>query len=46
LAVDALWLAHRNGSTVGGGRPVYTGPSFVDESNVDVISESAKEGLR
>ena len=46
LAVDALWLAHRNGSTLGGGRPVYTGPSFVDSSNVDAISEAAKEGLR
>ncbi len=46
MAVDALWLAHRNGSTVGGGRPVYTGPSFVDSTNVDVISESAKAGLR
>ena len=46
LAVDALWLAHRNGSTLGGGRPVYTGPSFVDSTNVDIISESAKEGLR
>ena len=46
LAVDSLWLAHRNGSTMGGGRPVYTGPSFVDSTNVDIISESAKEGLR
>lgn len=46
LAVDSLWLAHRNGSTMGGGRPVYTGPSFVDSTNVDIISESAKAGLR
>lgn len=45
-AVDALWLAHRNGTTVGGNRPVYTGPSIVDTSNVDVIEEAAKEGLR
>ncbi|WP_246847018.1 MULTISPECIES: substrate-binding domain-containing protein [unclassified Corynebacterium] len=46
LAVDAIWLAKRNGGTVGGGRPVYTGPSFVDASNVAVISQAAKEGLR
>ncbi|MGP6173503.1 substrate-binding domain-containing protein [Corynebacterium sp. A21] len=46
LAIDAIWLAHRNGSTVGGGRPVFTGPSFVDATNVDTIAEAAKEGLR
>ncbi len=46
MAVDALWLAHRNGSTVGGGTPVYTGPSFVDASNVEGIAEAAKAGLR
>ncbi|MEJ4097700.1 substrate-binding domain-containing protein [Corynebacterium bovis] len=46
LAVDALWLARRNGSTVGGGRPVYTGPSFVDADTVDTIADAAKEGLR
>lgn len=46
MAVDALWLAHRNGSTVGGGRPVYTGPSFVDATNIEVIAEAAGKGLR
>ncbi|MDO4928117.1 MAG: substrate-binding domain-containing protein [Corynebacterium sp.] len=46
MAVDSLWLALRNGTTVGGGRPVYTGPSFVDASNVDTIAEAAREGLR
>ena len=46
LAVDALWLAHRNGATLGGGRPVYTGPSFVDHTNVDTIEEAAKAGMR
>lgn len=46
LAVDALWLAHRNGTTVGGGRPVYTGPSFVDSTNVDIIADAAQAGLR
>lgn len=46
MAVDSLWLAHRNGTTVGGGRPVYTGPSFVDETNIDTIAEATQEGLR
>ncbi|WKD57588.1 D-allose transporter subunit [Corynebacterium capitovis DSM 44611] len=46
LAVDSLWVAKRNGGTFGGGRPVYTGPSFVDSSNVANISEAAKAGLR
>ncbi|WJZ01675.1 substrate-binding domain-containing protein [Corynebacterium freiburgense] len=46
LAVDSLWLDIRNGSTLGGGEPVYTGPSFVDKENVDQIAEAAKAGLR
>lgn len=46
LAVDSLWVAKRNGGTLGGGQPVFTGPSFVDKSNVEKISEAAKAGLR
>lgn len=46
LAVDSLWLAKRNGSLPGGGQPVFTGPSFVDKTNVDQIADAAKEGLR
>lgn len=46
LAVDSLWLAKRNGSVIGGNRPVYTGPSFVDASNVDQIADAATKGLR
>lgn len=46
LAVDSLWVAKRNGGTFGGGQPVFTGPSFVDKSNVEKISEAAKAGLR
>ena len=46
LAVDSLWVAKRNGGTLGGGRPVYTGPSFVDKSNVDKVEEAAKAGMR
>ncbi|WP_423777124.1 substrate-binding domain-containing protein [Corynebacterium riegelii] len=46
LAVDSLWVAKRNGGTFGGGQPVYTGPSFVDQDNVEQIAEAAKAGLR
>lgn len=46
LAVDSLWIAKRNGGTLGGGRPVYTGPSFVDKDNVDKVAEAAKAGMR
>lgn len=46
LAVDALWVAKRNGGTFGGGRPVYTGPSFVDIENVAAVADAARAGLR
>lgn len=46
LAVDALWVAQRNGGTFGGGQPVYTGPSFVDADNVAAVAEAARAGLR
>ncbi|KAB3522932.1 substrate-binding domain-containing protein [Corynebacterium sp. zg254] len=46
MAIDALWLAKRNGSMPGGGQPVYTGPSFIDQSNVDTIADAAQAGLR
>lgn len=39
MAVDSLWLYLNHGSDVGGGEPVLTGPSFVDESNVDAVAE-------
>ncbi|MCP1387151.1 substrate-binding domain-containing protein [Corynebacterium sp. TA-R-1] len=46
LAIDSLWIAKRNGGTLGGGQPVYTGPSFVDKQNVEQIAEAAKAGMR
>ena len=46
MAVDSLWLHRRNGTAMGGGRPVYSGPSFVDQSNVDSMATAAREGLR
>jgi simple sugar transport system substrate-binding protein len=45
-AVDSLWLYLTNGNVIGGGKPVLTGPSFVDESNIDVIAPYAERGTR
>jgi simple sugar transport system substrate-binding protein len=46
LATDALWLYKTNGNTIGGGSNVATGPSFIDSSNVDAVSEFAANGTR
>jgi simple sugar transport system substrate-binding protein len=46
LAVTSLYLAAKNGNDVGGGKPVLTGPSFVDSSNIDQILEYAKNNTR
>ncbi len=46
LATDALWLFKTNGNTIGGGSNVATGPSFIDSSNVDAVSEFAANGTR
>jgi simple sugar transport system substrate-binding protein len=37
MAVDSLWLNLTNGNDIGGGKPVLTGPSFVDKTNIDKI---------
>ena len=46
LAVDSLWLYLTNKNDIGGGLPVLTGPSFVDETNIDAILEYAKNNTR
>ena len=46
MAVDSLWLFKTNGNVLGGGRPVPTGPSFIDSSNIDKVSEFAAKGTR
>ncbi len=46
LAVDSLWLRLSNGNVIGGGRPTLTGPSFIDDSNVDVVIDHARAGTR
>ncbi|MFZ2757098.1 MAG: substrate-binding domain-containing protein, partial [Atopobiaceae bacterium] len=45
-AVDALWLHKTNGNTIGGGNAVFTGPAFVDKTNVDKIEAFAANGKR
>ncbi|MFD1529005.1 substrate-binding domain-containing protein [Pseudonocardia aurantiaca] len=46
LAVASLWLNLSNGNDVGGGRPVLTGPSFVDSTNVQRIVTYAQNNKR
>jgi simple sugar transport system substrate-binding protein len=46
LAVDSLWLQLTNGNDLGGGKPVLTGPSFVDSSNIDKIANFAANNTR
>ena len=46
LAIDSLWLYLTNKDVIGGGRPTLTGPSFVDESNIDSVADLAAAGTR
>ena len=46
LAIDSLWLFINNKNLIGGGQATLTGPSFIDESNIDSVAELAKAGTR
>lgn len=46
LAVESLYLLKKNGNDIGGGKPVLTGPSFVDAKNIGVILPFAKNNTR
>jgi simple sugar transport system substrate-binding protein len=46
LAIDSLWLFINNKNLIGGGQPTLTGPSFIDQSNIDAVAELAKSGTR
>ncbi|WP_433799975.1 substrate-binding domain-containing protein [Actinomycetospora sp. CA-084318] len=46
MAVQALWLQLSNGNDLGGGKPVLTGPSFVDASNIGPIVQYAEKNTR
>src|SRR5215217_841441 len=46
LAITQLYLFKKNGNILGGGKPVLTGPSFVDTTNVDAILPFINENTR
>jgi simple sugar transport system substrate-binding protein len=46
LSVDFAALYKRNGNTLGGGKEVLTGPSFIDKSNIAQVIQYAKNGTR
>jgi ABC-type sugar transport system, periplasmic component len=46
MAVASLWLNLTNGNDLGGGKPVLTGPSFVDQTNIDQILPYSKNNKR
>lgn len=46
LAVQSLYLYLKNGNDIGGGQAVLTGPSFVDQTNIDTILPFAKNETR
>lgn len=46
MAVTSLWLSLTNGNDLGGGKPVLTGPSFVDKTNIAKIAEYAQHNTR
>ncbi len=46
LAIDSLWLFINNKNVIGGGQATLTGPSFIDESNIESVAELAKSGTR
>ena len=46
MSVVALYLNAKNGNDLGGGKAVLTGPSFVDNTNIDKVLEYAKNNTR
>jgi simple sugar transport system substrate-binding protein len=46
LPVVMLYLFNTNGNTTGGGLPVYTGPGFVDSTNVATVKSLVEAGTR
>ena len=46
MSVASLWLNLSNGNDMGGGGPVLTGPSFVDQSNIEQIVPYAENNTR
>ncbi|MHA7306030.1 substrate-binding domain-containing protein [Arthrobacter sp. TMN-49] len=45
-SIDALWQFKRGGFKIGGGQPVLTGPSIVDEAAATDVLKFAQQGIR
>jgi simple sugar transport system substrate-binding protein len=46
LPIVMLKLYRENGNTLGGAKPVFTGPGFVDKSNADQVETYTERGTR
>jgi simple sugar transport system substrate-binding protein len=46
MAVTSLWMNLTNGNDMGGGKPVLTGPSLVDKTNIAQILPYTKNNRR
>jgi simple sugar transport system substrate-binding protein len=46
MAVTMLWMNITNGNDIGGGKPTLTGPSIVDQTNIDKILPFTKNNRR
>src|SRR5215218_326808 len=46
MAVTQIYLFKKNGNILGGGKPVLTGPSFVDSSNIAATLPFVKNNTR
>jgi simple sugar transport system substrate-binding protein len=46
LSVTQLYLYKKNGNVMGGGKPVLTGPSFVDKTNIEQTLPFVKQNTR
>ncbi|BCJ46735.1 sugar ABC transporter substrate-binding protein [Actinoplanes ianthinogenes] len=46
MSVTSLYLYLKNGNDIGGGKPVLTGPSFVDSANIEKILPFTEKNTR
>ena len=46
MSVLMLWMNITNGNDIGGGKPTLTGPSIVDQTNIDKILPFTKNNRR
>ncbi len=46
LSISQLYLFLKNGNILGGGKPVLTGPSFVDKTNIALFLPFVKQNTR